>query len=96
MTFKIYRDNASGIIDDKIYLLMVNKSQQDKKELEEKLYIINKHMDKNYDFDKRLQLLKEKVNQVINFKELTKEMVYQLNSKIVIEYPKKQESVKRT
>jgi len=53
-------------------------------------------MEKSNDFDKKLEHLKEKVNQFLDFKELTKEMVYQLIDKIIIEYPKKQESGNRT
>jgi len=96
ITLKIYSDHASGIIDDKTYLKMVNKCQVEQKELSEKLITINKQMEKSSDFDKKLEHLKVKVNQFLDFKELTKEMVYQLISKIIIEYPKKQESGKRT
>ncbi|MDD4000031.1 MAG: recombinase family protein [Bacilli bacterium] len=61
-TLKIYSDNASGMIDDKTYLLMVNKCQIEQRELNEKLAIINKQMEKNHDFGRRLEHLKEKVN----------------------------------
>lgn len=53
-------------------------------------------MEKSSDFDKKLEHLKENVNQFLDFEELTKEMIYQLISKIIIEYPKKQENGNRT
>lgn len=62
MTLKIYSDNVSGMIDDKTYLLMVNKCQAEQKELNERLITINKQMEKSNDFDKKLEHLKEKVN----------------------------------
>ena len=90
ITFKAYSDNVSGIIDDITYTKLISKCQDEKKLLNEKLTILDRQISKGYDFTNKLNLLKEKVNEFLDCKELTTEIVYQLISKIIIDYPKKQ------
>lgn len=94
ITMKIYTDNIEGVIDDNLYQRMVKEYQQEQKNLNVRLNEINEVIDKNKDMIDSIKCLKEIVNEYLNFKELTIDMVYKLISKIYVEHPKEENGVK--
>ncbi len=84
MTLKIYQDNATGLIDDSSYARLVTECQNDQKALNVRLIELNKLLEKTNTFKDNLEELKEVVNEFLDFKELTREMVCKLITRIEI------------
>ncbi len=84
MTLKIYQDNATGLVDDSSYARLVTECQNDQKALNARLIELNKLLEKTNTFKDNLEELKEVVNEFLDFKELTREMVCKLITRIEI------------
>ncbi len=99
LTKKIYEDYANEIIDDDSYQSLLKDYQAEQKELKSRysLYINERDNKKNYVSE--INMLKEIINDYLDFDELTSEMVYKLIDRIEIysegEYGKpKQKTIK--
>ncbi len=91
---KIYNDNAEGLIDDMTCKELVKQYQNEQKSINSRLIEINKSINDQETEKKNIQLLKQKLNEFIDFKELTVEMINALVTKIIIEPAKKIDGVK--
>ncbi len=87
VTLKIYHDNVSEIVDDKTYTKMVSECQNEQKILNIRLVELNKLLENRTNLQDSINELKKAVNEFLDFKELTREMVFRLISKIIIEHP---------
>ncbi|MCL2522507.1 MAG: recombinase family protein [Erysipelotrichales bacterium] len=93
-TLRIYKDNVSGVIDHTSYSRLIQKCQTEQKSLTERLQFVEKQLEKSKEIEQNLNNFKEVINEFLDFEELTQEMVNRLISKIIVEYPIKENGEK--
>ncbi len=94
LTKKIYEDYIIELISESSYQTIIKEYQNEQKILDDKLIKINQMNHKTNDALENFNKLKEVMNEFLDFKELTKEMVYKLIDRIDIEHIKEVDGIK--